>query len=274
LTWLAGGLPETWVRRLGRWLGWLAFSVLRIRRRVTLENLRLALDLPPGRRLRLARRIYHQLGAGSIEFLQIGRLTPRRARAALGGEQGLDRLREVLARGRGMLALGAHLGSWDLLACATARCGLPVNVVTRRIKTGWVNRFWMDQRRACGVRLLPAEGSAPQIRAALRRNEIVAMVLDQHEPGGLPLTFLGRPAATGTALARLARATGSPVVPVFLLREPRGFRMLVEDPLDLQPSSDRARDLAAFTRTFLGVIEDQVRQRPEQWLWLHRRWKI
>lgn len=273
LCWIAGGISRPWILRLGRFLGWLAFSVLRVRRTVTLDNIRQALDLSQRERLLLARQVYDQLCTGALEFLGLGRLTPARARAIM-GQQSLDRLQALLDRGQGVLVLTAHLGNWDLLACCAALCGLKLSVVTRQIKATWLNRFWMEQRRACGVRLLPEGGGATSILRALRNNEMVALVLDQHDPQGLVLPFLGRPAATGTALARLARRTGSPVVPVFLLRSDQGFQLVVQPLLDLRKSEDLDGDIAENTKLFLDILGDQIRREPHQWLWLHRRWKV
>jgi KDO2-lipid IV(A) lauroyltransferase len=276
---LIGLLPPRWLDRVGSVLGFVAFSLLRVRRRVTLDNLGQALGLPRRQTLAVARRVYAHLCTGALEFVQlVGRhLTEERAREALGAA-GLDRLQRALAPGRGLLVLGAHLGNWDLLACAAARCGVKVNVVTRSIKSTWLNRYWMSQRAACGVRLLPASGSGWAVVAALRRNEVVAMVLDQHEPGGLVVPFFGRPAATGTGLARLARATGTPVLPAFLLRESAGgrpgYRLELDAPLHVARTADREADLLEATRRMTKVVEDHVRACPEQWLWLHRRWKV
>lgn len=275
---LACVLPERWVGRLGRWLGLLAFHVLRIRRRVTLGNLRSALRLEEAAARRLAARVYIHLGTGTLELLRVSRLTAASARSLL-GEAGVRRLHELLAgegarrSAPGLLVLSAHLGHWDLLACAAARCGLPVNVVTRSIKSTAVNRFWMEERQACGVRLLPATGSARAILNALRRGEAVAMLIDQHEPGGEEVTFFGRPARASVALARLARATRARVVPVFLLRRDGGFALEVGEPLPLRWSDDYRADLRQATQAMTGLVERAISEQPEQWLWLHRRWK-
>ncbi len=271
LTWLAVRTPERWLRGIGACLGWLAYA-LGVRRRVTLENLQRALGLPRADARRLARRVYGHLGRGALEFLTVGRLDRERASRILEGP-GLGRLQQLLAAGRGLLVISAHLGNWDLLACAAARLGIPVNVVTRQIKRTWINRFWMGERAACGVRLLPAQGSAGAIFRALRQGEVVALVLDQHEPGGLPVPFFGRPAATGTAAARLARATGAPVVPAFLPREGAGFQLEVGEVVDLAWTGDRAQDVQRATERLSAEVEVAVRRWPEQWLWLHRRWK-
>jgi Kdo2-lipid IVA lauroyltransferase/acyltransferase len=273
---LVCGLSLQGLRRIGRILGRLVFSVLRIRRRVTVGNIQRALGLSAAESVRLARRVYENLGIGALEFMRVGKMTPQHAQAIM-GQPGLSKLQQQLERsGRGLLVLSAHLGNWDMLACAAARCGLPVNVITRQIKTGWVNRFWMNRRRECGVNLLPAQGSAVKTVRALRDQEVVALVLDQHEPGGVPTPFFGRPAATGAALARLALATGAPVVPAFLLRTDtdEGFQLQVGEALELSHTGRREIDIKANTQLFTQQIEAQVRLNPDQWLWLHRRWKL
>jgi KDO2-lipid IV(A) lauroyltransferase len=273
LTWAACLLPQRWVRRLGRVLGWLTCHVFRVRRRVVRQNLAAAMRLDAVEARRLTRGIYDHLCTGAIEFLRVAALDREEALEVLGGE-GVRRLKAHLGDGRGMLVLSAHLGNWDLLACAAARCGLPVNVVTRRIKTGWLDRYWMRARERCGVSLLPDSGSARRVVAALRRGEAVAMVLDQHQPGGTAVPFFGRPAATATSLARLALATGAPVVPVFLVRDGLRFRLRVHDPVQLVRTGRRSTDIIRNTALFVQTLEQEIARYPEQWLWLHRRWKI
>ena len=190
------------------------------------------------------------------------------------GEEVLARLRDLQDGGKGVLVLTAHLGHWDLLACSAAQSGIELSVVTRSIKASWLNRFWMEQRGSCGVRLLPEGGGATSILRALRNNEVVAMVLDQHEPGGLVLPFLGRPAATGTALARVALRTGSPVVPIFLFRSGTGYEVVIQEPISRPQTGDPESDIVEYTKLFLETLESTIRLAPEQWLWLHRRWKV
>lgn len=272
---IAARLSPGAVSRLGRWVGRFLWSVLRLRRAVALDNLQRALGCGPQEARSLGRQVYQHLGFVAVEFLRVSTLTPQRARDVL-GEENVARMHRLLAAGRGVLILGAHLGNWDLLACAAGRCGLPVNVVTRSIKRSGLNRFWMEQRRRCGVNLLAARGSAMAIRRALRRGEIVAMVLDQHEPGGVVVPFFDRPAATAGALARLARASGAPVVPAFLIRDAaqQRYRLAMQEPLALVQTADPRADLNKNTALFTRVIERAVRAHPEQWFWVHRRWKV
>jgi KDO2-lipid IV(A) lauroyltransferase len=238
------------------------------------ENLERSLELPRAAAERLAKRVYAHLATGALEFLQMHRLSVARSRELLGSEF-LERIDE-LRQGNGLLILTAHLGQWDLLACAAGRCGIPLHVVTRSVKSRWINRLWMERRSRCGVKLLPVYGSARSVVRALKNEEVVAVVLDQHEPAGVPVPFFGRPAATSTALARLARATGAPILPVFLVRAAfeGGFRLVGKEPMSVSRSNDRWEDVVEATTRFNRIIEQVVRDHPEQWLWLHRRWKI
>ena len=246
----------------------------RIRRGVVLGNLQQALGLQGAAARSLASRVYRHLATGAVELLQAPRMTPDQARELM-GDQGLRRMEALVGQGRGVLVLTAHLGHWDLLACAAARAGLPLSIVTREIKSKWMDHLWSGLRESCGVRLLPHQGSAGRIIARLRRGEVVGFVLDQHQPGGLAVPFLGRPAATSTSLARLARATGSPVVSAFLIRQPGGgYRMEVSDPLLTESCDNKEEHVVRTTRMYSRVLEDAIGQWPDQWLWLHRRWKI
>ncbi|MCA9668818.1 MAG: lysophospholipid acyltransferase family protein [Myxococcales bacterium] len=266
---LLGGLSLRAARRVGAFFGallWLA----RIRRRVALENLQRALDIDASDARRLLYQVYRQLGCAAVEFFRIPRLSGDDARQLL-GDDSLARLEALRREGNGVLVLSAHLGNWDLLACAAARAGLPVNVITRTIKRRGINDYWMRTRGSCGVQLLEAAGSARRIVAALRRNELVAVVLDQHDPDGVAVPFFGRLAATSASLARLARLSGAPVLPAFLVRTDDGFRLELGEALDVSRADD---DIELATARFTAAIEQAVREHPEQWLWLHRRWKL
>ena len=275
LSFVVGLLPARWTVRIGTALGWFAFSVLRVRRRVTVDNLQQALGIGREDAVRMAGRVYRHLATGALELLQVHRLTREGARELLGDLGPLD---AELQRGKGLLVLTGHVGHWDLLACAAGLRGVPLHVVSRSIKARWINRFWMARRRQCGVTLLPSRGSARALLGALRRNEVVALVLDQHDPEGTPLPFFGRCAATSTALARLARASGAAVLPVFLVRDagpdPRAFRVITGPAIRVPRGADPRQDVLDATVQFNRILEQVIRAHPDQWLWLHRRWKV
>jgi KDO2-lipid IV(A) lauroyltransferase len=262
----ACALPEHWVAAWGRAVGWLLFAA-RVRRRVLSNNLEGALGLRGRPAAQLARRIYRHMGSLLVEYLRLPRLLCGRRAHALMGEENLARLSEYCASGRGVVVVSAHLGNWDLLACAAAACGLPVNVVTRELKPSWLQRFWYATRGGYGVRQISATGSSREILAALSRGEIVALVLDQHQPQGAKVSFFSAPAATSTAAARLHKMTKAPIVPAFLVRANSGYALRLGD--EIQGTS-----ILDVTQKCSSAIEHAVREHPEQWFWVHRRWKI
>ncbi len=248
-------------------LGWAWYRLVPIRRGVARENVARALpELDAGRREAVVRGMYLHLGRSFVELLRNARKSPERLERELVVE-GRSHLERALAEGRGVLVLSAHLGNFELLVRVGLRCGAPVHVVTKRFRSAVAERIWR-WLRVGGASLLPAEGSGRAIVRALKRGEVVAFVLDQHAPGGVRVPFFERPASTSPDLARLAAMTGAPVVPVFTCREADGrHRVEVGAPLELPPDPEDA------TGRCVAVVEAAIRDHPDQWLWLHRRWK-
>lgn len=277
LSWLFCRLPERWAAACGVGLGFFAGRVLRLRRGRVDAHLARALNLrdDPPARARIARAMYRHLGLCLVEFLRL----PTWTRAKIDAQVELDhfdRLRAAIAQGHGVVVVTAHFGNWDLLACLSALLGVPLHVVTRELKGRGANRAWMQARERTGLKLHPAAGSAGALLGALRRGEVVAFVIDQHMPEklGVPVPFFGRLASTIDAPAVLAARTGSPVMPAFLFRQ--GFerhRLWVGEAIPLASGPRREASVASTAR-FTAVLEDVIRAQPEQWIWMHRRWKL
>ena len=252
---------------VGAFLGWLWYRAVPIRRAVARENVRLALGLSEPETEAIVRGMYLHLGRSAAELL----LLP----AVVAGAQleGVERLHAALSAGRGAIVVSAHLGNWELLVRGAAAAGRPVHVLTKRMHRRWAETLWRLARRG-GASLLHAQGSGRAVYRALSRGEVVAFVLDQHAPeaSALRLPFFGRPASTSAGLARVALHSGAPVVPLFTWREPNGrHRVVFGAPLlPVEPSTE---PVEAVTRACLVAIEDAIRAHPEQWLWIHRRWK-
>lgn len=251
----------------GAGLGWIWYALLPIRRSVARRNVAAALGLPPVEVEAVVRAMYLNLGRSAAELLCL-------ASAVEATEvEGEEHLRAALAGGRGVLLLSAHLGNWEVLVRAAMRTGAPTHVVTKRLHSAWAERLWRRARRG-GAKLLFERHAGRAIVRALAAGEIVAFVLDQHapEPSALRLPFLGRPAATSTGLARLALKSGAPVVPIFTHRRPDGTHAIRIGPA-LSVQGDVDEPVEALTRACLAEVEAAVRAHPEQWLWIHRRWK-
>ncbi|HVU02165.1 MAG TPA: lysophospholipid acyltransferase family protein [Polyangiaceae bacterium] len=218
------------------------------------------------------RAMYRSLGRGLFELL---RLSIRRGRHALAVRAPLAELEALRARGRGVVVATAHTGSWDVAACAMARVA-PLTVVTKRLSVSVLDRLWQGTRRREGVRLTEAGRAARDVASALRRGEVVAMLVDQapeRARGVVRASFLGAPALVDLAPAYAAMRARAPLVAAFPYRDADGGHGVTLAGVFEPPArAERAwaeETMIAVTR----LLDEHVRRRPEQWLWMHRRWK-
>ena len=256
---------------LARGLAILWFDVLRIRRRVILGNLAIAFpEMPPAERARLARRsLFHQ-GMNLVEYSYFPFLDrPKMERLLL--PEGLDVVEEALAGRKGALLLTLHMGNGDLAACGLATLGLPMVMVSKAFKLKWLNDLWFGMRERLGLRFIPARDSSFALLKSLKQNRLVAIPLDQFTgpPIGVRTTFFGKETGTAAGLAVMSERSGAPVVLVYTWRNDDGTHGVRFERIP-QPAG---REAERVTQEFNGHLERLVRERPEQWMWLHKRWK-
>ena len=260
---------------IGRRAGDLAYWAVYPRTRVALDQVASALGdrLGPRERRGTVRRMYQNFGQGVVEFLRLPKLIESGHLDSLITVEGESHVRGAFARGKGVLILTAHYGNFELLSAFFAARGYRVNLVTRRLKNGVLDRFWAEQRSRLHIRPIFKEDSVKEVVGCLRRNEAIGYVLDQNMgPGqGVFVEFFGQPASTMNVVAVLAKRFGCPVVPVFITRErddPTRHRIVFEAPMD---GTDD--DIVQQTQRYTAVIERRIRERPDHWIWIHRRWK-
>lgn len=189
--------------------------------------------------------------------------------------RGLSNYATAYEKNRGVLALTAHMGNWELLSFIAAMTGYPINIVFRPLDFQPMNQFVMKLRTRFGAKLIPAAHSMRKILKVLRQGEVVVLLLDQNVDwyNGVFADFFGRRACTNQGLALLALKTEAPVVPVFLVREDSGFMAEFGPELPLIKTGDKTKDVEENTRQYNQAIEAFVRRYPEQWFWVHQRWK-
>lgn len=267
--------PESLVRFAAKALGTLWHLAIPYRRRVVRENLQRAFpDLDEHARARLARGAHVHLVWTLLEFLRIRHYD----RAALERRvelEGIEHLEAARAEGRGVLCLGAHLGSFELCVAAAAERFGPVSLVVKPF-SGGVDTFVNDTRRGAGLQVIPAAGAVKPVLKALRRNEIVVFVLDQNATRsiGVFVDFFGALACTMTALAVFAQRTGAPVVAAEPYRRPNGEHVLAVSPaipFERQPTRDDT--IRHMTQRYTEWIQGAIERHPEQWFWTHKRWR-
>lgn len=270
-------VPRRAGERFAAFIGWLAWT-LRIRRRIALENLREALpERPEAARRRVAREAYGSMALAMYESLTADLRSDAELEGAVVVDdwKGLDLL---LATRQPVLIASAHLGSWELFAQLMARRGHVFSAVVRPL-AGAFNQWLVRNRERAGIELIPQRGALRGMLRALKRGRAVVQLLDQALPSreAVWVPFFGRPASTTPALSMAALRSGAPVYVVVAAREGARLRMHVEGPIPVPGPSPRSAGrgsvVEAHVAALTAVIERHVRAHPEQWLWLHRRWK-
>jgi len=188
---------------------------------------------------------------------------------------GRSNIRKAYEKGKGVLALTAHLGNWELLTVIAEMIEYPLSIVVRPLDLKPLDRFFVNLRTRFGAKIIPRQRSFREILRSLGRGEMVALLMDQNVDWyeGVFVDFMGHRACTSSGMALLAIKTGAPVVPVFLVREKTGFRAEFGAEIPTVNTGDRRKDIETNTRQYNRVIEDFIRRYPDQWFWVHQRWK-
>jgi KDO2-lipid IV(A) lauroyltransferase len=281
LVWVAVKLlslpPRSVARSIGASIGRLALLLTPRLARVGDLNLRLAFpQKSTAERQRILRKLYRNLGWLLAEFCQMPRYTPATTRNFIRYE-GLDHYLTARDEGKGVLILTGHLGAWELSSFYHSLMGYSMSIVIRRLDNPLVDSLVNHIRCLHGNQVLHKDDFARGLLASMRRGETVGILMDTNmtPPQGSFVDFFGQSACTGSGLARIAMKTGARVLPGFLLWEEATQQYVLRfgAPLSLATSGDVEADALANTALFTKVIEDYVRQYPDQWLWVHRRWK-
>jgi KDO2-lipid IV(A) lauroyltransferase len=274
---LVGALPRLWARGIGLGFGYFTFLLYPRLRRVGRRNLDLAF---PGtnadEKSRILRGVYMNLGRLFAEFCLFPRYTSENvSRVAV--YEGFENFAEAQARGKGVVFLTAHLGGWEVASFAHSLYGHSMDIVMRPLDNPYVNALVDRYRTLHGNRTFPKQDFARGLLTALRKVATVGILMDTNmtPPQGAFVDFFGVPACTATGLARVALHTGAAVLPAFGVwdKELSKYRICFEPALDLVRTGNVEADALANTAMFTKVIERYVTKYPDQWLWVHRRWK-
>lgn len=265
------------VPAIGRFVWrWMPF-----RRAVVMDNLRRVYGerVDEAELVRLAQAHYAHLARLLVEFMRFRWLSDER-KAAIVRVENIDLVRAVHARGRGVLILTGHFGNWEVATIAGVR-KVPeargrFHFVRRAIKPRWLESLVTRRFQRAGFGVLPKRGSLDALVERLEAGDLVVFPFDQHAHGrdGVAVEFFGHPAGTFRSLAIIAQATGAPVMPAASWREPDGSHVLrFEEPLEPIACDDPNEELRRNTRAYNAALERLVVRHPEQWWWVHRRWK-
>jgi Kdo2-lipid IVA lauroyltransferase/acyltransferase len=272
-----GALPP----RLARlWADGLAFAVYWLfgrLRRVGETNLKLALpELPPQTRKEILRRVYVHLGWQLVEFCRMTRYTRENTRDWLRTE-GLEHYQAAQARGKGVLVITAHLGAWELSSFYHSLMGHPMGMVIRRLDNRKLDAYVNRIRCLHGNYVLHKDDFGRGLLTAMHEGGTVGILMDTNmtPPQGAFVKFFGIEACTATGLAHVARKTGAAVLPGFMLWQNAEKRYVLHfgPQIEIPQTESVSDDILKGTQLCNDAIESWIRRYPDQWLWIHRRWK-
>ncbi len=270
-------LPRRVGRAIGAAIGAIAFHALGRLRRVGIRNLELAFpEMTAADREATLRSEYRNLGFLLAEFSKMPDYTAETASRFIRYE-GLENYLAARERGKGVLVLTGHLGAWELSSFYHSLMGMPMGMVIRRLDNPLVDAFVNRIRCLHGNRVIHKDDFARGLIASMRAGETVGILMDTNmtPPQGVFVPFFGVLACTASGMARIAAKTGAAVVPGFLLWEESEQKYVLHfgEELRVLRTGDSEQDALANTASFTAAMEGYIRQYPEQWLWLHRRWK-
>ena len=272
-----GWMPRGVARLLGGMLAFVVYWLFGRLRRVGVRNLELALpELSIEARRKILRRVYIHLGWQLVEFCRMTGYTVENTRDWLRTE-GLEHYLAAQAHGKGVLVIPGHLGAWELSSFYHSLMGYPMGMVIRRLDNRRLDAYVNGIRCMHGNHVLHKDDFGRGLLTAMRSGGTVGILMDTNmtPPQGAFVRFFGIEACTATGLAHVARKTGAAVLPGFMVWEPAERRYVLHFGAEvaIPHSEDIAADILKGTELCTNAIESWIRRYPDQWLWIHRRWK-
>lgn len=271
LAFLINLFPVTWSTWLAHRAGDVIFFLIPSRKKIALANLEIAYGsfLTAERKEKIAVEGIRNFAVSLLEFFRIPS-TLKEAKDCFEFE-GLDHLEQAFAKKRGVIFVVSHLGSWEYLEFLFYLTGYACSVIVRNTRNLYIFSWIQSLRRKTTVNPLPKKGSIRTVLSELRKNNLVAVLIDQFDREGLPVPFFGHPAWTTALPARLARKTGAALVPGYCLRTAPGkYKFIIRPEVPLAEGENWE---FKTTKKLNELFEKEISQCPEQWIWTHRRWK-
>jgi KDO2-lipid IV(A) lauroyltransferase len=273
----AGILPSGISRACGAGVASISFALVPRLRRIAMFNLKLAFpEWSEEQRRGVVREMVRQLGWLGAEFSQFPKYTAERIKEIVVVD-GLDNFLAAEREGKGVLILTGHFSAWELAPFAQARFGHPLSFLAREVDNPIVDALVNSYRTLSGNKPIEKNQSARAVLRVLGDGGTVGILADQNtlREEGVFVDFFGIPACTTTGIARMALHTGAAVVPGYILWDPtiKKYRLRFDPEVELVRTGNAEADVHANTARFARVIEEVVRKNPEQWVWVHKRWK-
>jgi KDO2-lipid IV(A) lauroyltransferase len=269
-------LPYRWSVKAGGLIGAFAFDVVRIRRRVTLENLERAFGdgMTRAERVRTGRGSYVNFTKSMVELASLRRLSTERLRelVRIHGRENID---AALAEGRGVIVVTGHFGSWELLGASGVAQGIPVDFIVGEQTNGLVDDYVNGLRMSAGIGIIPKGIAMRGVFKSLKKNRSIAILSDQDaRRAGIFVDFFGIPSSTYPGAAQFVQKTGCPMVFCSIVRRADETHDVWFLPaMHADPGADRDNEVRRLTAAHTKDLEQAIRKNPDHYFWAHRRWK-
>jgi len=272
-------LPRGLALALANGVGYLGYLLIPYQRAMILKNLKLAYkdEKSPSELNRIGSRVMGHMLRTALDFLLFSKLSPEKAARVVDAGEAFSLCKDILQEGKGLIIMTAHMGNWELLAGIFCMNGFPGAVIGRRIYYEPYNRWIIGLRRAVKVDTIYQDEAVRQVHKYLKAGEIVGLLPDQDRVNvrGIFVDFFGVPAYTTVAPVKFAMTMGAPILPAFMVRMP-GNRYKLELGTLIRPKiegGDRQASIRKYTEAWMKDFEIMIRRYPEQWGWMHDRWK-
>lgn len=269
-------LPRQTCLFIGKTLGLIFYHLDKKHRLIALSNLKIAFgkELEDSKLRRIARNSFAHFGQFIMDCVKFPALTEKQKDALIHVE-GEENLEKALQEKKGILLFSAHYGNWEVSPQFLKKKGR-LNAIARPLDNELLERELFELRTALGARVIYKQRPTKQILQALRANEIVAFLIDQNvlRQQAIFVDFFGKKAATTPSLAAFFLRTSSPLLPAFCFPTPSSsYKIVIHSPLRFAPGADYEAEVLKITQTCTNIIESQIRQNPDYWLWFHQRWR-
>jgi len=271
-------LPRGLALSLGRFLGRLLYRIVKRQREKILRNLRYAYgpDISDSKLRLIAPLVLENMAQTVIDVIQFPKLNLKKVKQFIDAGKVFEVYDSVLKEGKGVISMTAHLGNWELLAGVMGLNGFRGAVVAREIYYEAYNRWIVQLRKSLNVQTVYRKGGIRGILKVLRKNEIIGLLPDQDIDSlkGIYVPFFGKPAYTSIAPIKLSLVSGAPIVTNFLVREPGNrYRIILGEIIRPKVTVSEEEAIVEYTKAWMYQFEKIIRQHPEQWGWMHNRWK-
>lgn len=262
--------------RIAAFLGGCAYLALPKYRNMAIANLRRAFgsEKSPQEIRKIARGVFVNLAKSACEVVNFPKINEKNIDRFLKIE-GVEHVDRSFAAGKGTIVLASHFGNWELLGMAFRVKGYPGVTIGRKIYFYKYDNFLNKLRKSHDVNVIYRDDSPRKMLKTLKDNWILGIVADQDVDSveGVFVNFFGIPAYTPAGPAVLARVSGAAMIPCFVIRQKRGHLLKIEKPVELVDTGNKEADVVTNTQRWSNIVESYIRKYPEQWVWMHRRWK-